>query len=213
MKRAIAGLLAVTALAAGTGQASAQGTLPVSVEVRLDAGLPMGDFDDVVKTLDDLQPDDWNTFLRDRLDGRKPLTGGIDASGWRLVFKDTPNAYAKAAAAEYGAGSADFVYSLGLSVSKDNTITNVRWDSPAFQAGIGPGMTAMAVNGRAYGTEVMEDAIKAAKANRKPIELLVKEFDTFRTIQLPYYEGLRYPHLERIDGKPDRLAAIYAAKK
>ncbi|HEV7586591.1 MAG TPA: hypothetical protein VGO40_00580 [Longimicrobium sp.] len=50
MKRAIAGLLAVTALAAGAGRASAQGTLPVSVEVRLDAGLPLGDFKTAAKT-------------------------------------------------------------------------------------------------------------------------------------------------------------------
>ena len=50
MKRAIAGLLAVTALAAGAGRAAAQGgTLPVSVEVRLDAGLPVGDFKDGAK--------------------------------------------------------------------------------------------------------------------------------------------------------------------
>lgn len=49
MKRAIAGLLAVTALAAGAGRAQAQGTLPVSVQVRLDAGLPVGDFKDAVK--------------------------------------------------------------------------------------------------------------------------------------------------------------------
>jgi hypothetical protein len=49
MKRAIAGLLAVTALAAGAGRAQAQGTLPVSLQVRLDAGLPVGDFKDAVK--------------------------------------------------------------------------------------------------------------------------------------------------------------------
>jgi predicted metalloprotease with PDZ domain len=171
------------------------------------------DFDEVVATLEALQPTgDWSTFLRDRLDGRKPLTGGIEASGWKLVFKDTPNAYAKAAAADFGGGG-DFLYSLGLSMSKDNAVSDVRWDSPAFDAGIGPGMTAMAVNGRAYSTEVMEDAIKAAKENKQPIELLVKEFDLFRTIKLPYYGGLRYPHLERIPGKPDRLAAIYAPKK
>jgi hypothetical protein len=48
MKRAIAGLLAFTALAAGAGRAQAQGTLPVSVQVRLDAGLPLGDFKDAV---------------------------------------------------------------------------------------------------------------------------------------------------------------------
>ena len=49
MKRAIAGLLAVVALAAGAGRASAQGTLPVSFQVRLDAGLPLGDFKDATK--------------------------------------------------------------------------------------------------------------------------------------------------------------------
>jgi len=49
MKRAIAGLLAVVALAAGAGRASAQGTLPVSFQVRLDAGLPIGDFKDATK--------------------------------------------------------------------------------------------------------------------------------------------------------------------
>ena len=49
MKRAIAGLLAVMALAAGTGRARAQGTLPLSVQVRLDAGLPVGDFQDQAK--------------------------------------------------------------------------------------------------------------------------------------------------------------------
>ena len=49
MTRAIAGLLAVVALAAGAGRASAQGNLPVSFQVRLDAGLPIGDFKDVTK--------------------------------------------------------------------------------------------------------------------------------------------------------------------
>ncbi|MFL5382875.1 MAG: hypothetical protein ACJ8GN_10210 [Longimicrobiaceae bacterium] len=49
MKRAIVGLLAAAALAGGAGRAQAQGNLPVSVEVRLDAGLPLGDFKDAAK--------------------------------------------------------------------------------------------------------------------------------------------------------------------
>lgn len=172
------------------------------------------DFDEVAKTLEALQPTgDWATFLRDRLDGKKPLTGGIEASGWKLVFKDKPNDYAKAAMSEYGGGGAEFNYSLGMSLSKDNSVSDVRWDSPAFKAGIGPNMVVMAVNDRAYSSDLLEDAVKQAKTDKKPIRLLVKEFDTFRTIELPYYDGLRYPHLERIEGKPDRLRAIYAPKK
>jgi predicted metalloprotease with PDZ domain len=169
-------------------------------------------FDDVVATLNSIEPYDWNTFLRDRLDGRKPLTGGIEASGWKLVYKDKPNAYAKAAQAEYG-GGADFLYSLGLSVGKDSNVSDVRWDSPAFKAGISPSMTIVAVNDRAYSGEVLEDAVKAAQADKQPIALMVKEFDRYRTIKLPYYDGLKYPHLERIPGKPDLLTPIYAPKK
>ena len=46
MKRAIVGLLAAVAMAAGAGRASAQGTLPISIEGRIDAGIPVGDLAD-----------------------------------------------------------------------------------------------------------------------------------------------------------------------
>jgi hypothetical protein len=49
MQRAIVGVLAAAALAGGAGRAAAQGNLPVSVEVRLDAGLPVGNFKDATK--------------------------------------------------------------------------------------------------------------------------------------------------------------------
>ncbi|HVR80475.1 MAG TPA: hypothetical protein VHF02_00035 [Luteimonas sp.] len=168
-------------------------------------------FDDVVASLSDVVADDWATFLRDRLDGKTPITGGIEASGWRLVYRDKPNAYAKAAAKENG--GADFLYSLGFNIDKDGKFGEVRWDGPAFDVGIGTGMTLVAVDGREYKKEVLEDAVKAAKGSKAPIVLLVKDFDRYRTINLDYHDGLRYPHLERIEGTPDRLSAIFAARK
>ena len=42
MTKAIVGLFAVAALAAGAGHAAAQGTLPISLEARIDAGIPTG---------------------------------------------------------------------------------------------------------------------------------------------------------------------------
>ena len=169
-------------------------------------------FDDVVKTLDGVVHDDWATFLRDRLDGKVPLTGGIEAGGWKLVYADEPNAYAKGQA-KNAKGAADFVYSLGLYVGKDGKIGEVRWDSPAFNAGLGTGVTIVAVNDLEYSKDTLSDAVKAAKTDKAPIRLLVKEFDRYRTIDLDYHGGLRYPRLERIAGKPDLLSAIYAAKK
>ena len=167
-------------------------------------------FEDVVATLNGVHPHDWTRFLRDRLDGKTGLAGGIEASGWKLVYKDEPNAYAKGAGSR---GGADFTYSIGLSVGKDGSIGDVRWDGPAFNAGLGSGTTIIAVNGMAYDGDVLGDAIKAAKDGKAPIELMVKEFDRYRTVKIDYHGGLRHPHLVRIEGKPDYLTPILSARK
>ena len=52
-----------------------------------------------------------------------------------------------------------------------------------------------------------------AKDGKAPIELLLKEFDRYRTVKLDYRGGLRYPHLERIPGKPDLLTPILTERK
>jgi hypothetical protein len=46
MKKVIVGLLALSALGAVANGAAAQGTLPVTAEVRIDAGIPVGDLGD-----------------------------------------------------------------------------------------------------------------------------------------------------------------------
>ena len=166
-------------------------------------------FDDVVAALNRVLPYDWASFLRDRLDGRTGLTGGLEASGWKLVYKDEPSDFAKANAGD----NADFVYSLGLSLGKDGSIGDVRWDSPAFDAGLGSGTQVVAVNGQAYDKDVLADAVKAAKGATTPIELLVKEFDRYRSVRIDYHGGLRYPRLERIEGRPDYLTPILGARK
>jgi hypothetical protein len=38
--------------------------------------------------------------------------------------------------------------------------------------------------------------------------LLVKNFDRYRTVKIAYYEGLKYPVLQRLDKTEDRLAGI-----
>ena len=171
-------------------------------------------FDDVVATLNGVVAHNWSAFLRDRLDGKTPLTGGVEASGWKLVYTDKPSDYAKEAS-KGPPGSTDFIYSLGLTLDKDGKITDVRWDSPAFNAGLGSGTTIIAVNDLAYDKDSknLDDAVTATKAGNTPIKLLVKEFNRYRTVNLDYHDGLRYPHLQRIEGTPDRLSKIFAAQK
>jgi hypothetical protein len=40
----------------------------------------------------------------------------------------------------------------------------------------------------------------------------VKSFDRIDTVTLDYHDGLKYPSLERIAGKPDRLAELWKAR-
>src|SRR5690606_13265919 len=169
------------------------------------------DLDDVVAALDGVVHDDWRTFLRDRLDGKVPLTGGLEASGWKLVYRDEPSAYAKAQMKDAN-GAASFIYSLGINVDKSGGVTEVRWDSPAFDAGVGTGMTVVAVNDVAYGKDVMDDALRAAKDDKAPIRLLVKAFDRYRTLAVDYHGGPRHPHLERIEDTPDLLTKTLSAR-
>jgi predicted metalloprotease with PDZ domain len=49
---------------------------------------------------------------------------------------------------------------------KNSKITDVRWDSPAFRAGIAPGATLVAVEGREFSIDRLKDAIAAAFAIR-----------------------------------------------
>jgi len=172
-------------------------------------------FEDVVSTLDGVRDHDWADFLRARLDavGPNALTpnGGIERGGYRLVWREEPNDYSKALNAELG--RVDFQYSLGLSLNTSNRITAVRWGSPAFEAGLTSGWDLVAVNGRAASARGLADAVTAARDPTTPVELMVRRGDRFRTLRFDYTGGLRYPHLERIEGTPDRLGDILAPRR
>ena len=152
----------------------------------------------------------WAGFLRTRLDSLRdnnPLDT-FGRSGWKLVFTDKVNEFGEAA--NKNRGNIDFVYSLGLLINKKDVISEVEWGSPAFDAKISPGSTLLAVNGRAYKQELLNNALIASKRDKKPIELLIKSDDTYRTVSINYFDGIRHPHLERVEGTKDRLGAVFA---
>ncbi|MGH6787550.1 MAG: M61 family metallopeptidase [Novosphingobium sp.] len=154
------------------------------------------EFDDVVATLQSVQPYDWGPFLRIRLNtpGQPAPLQGIEKGGYRLVWRDEPNPYDKG---RYGdAKTVSLAYSLGLSIDKDAKIAAVQWDSPAFDAGVVTGAKLLAVNGTTYDGDALKKAVTAAK-DGAPLELLVQRGDRFQTVKLNYRGGLRYPWLER----------------
>lgn len=154
-------------------------------------------FDDLVRTLNQVAPYDWTGLLRERVTAAKagaPL-GGIERSGWRLVYNDQPNVFIHT---EEGLGhDVDASYSLGFVLKKDGEFKDVIPGSPAYLAGIGPGMKLVAINGRAWSKESLQDTLRASKTGKQPIDLLVENAKFFKTFSIAYHDGIRNPHLER----------------
>ncbi|HYX41530.1 MAG TPA: hypothetical protein VE821_07525, partial [Pyrinomonadaceae bacterium] len=165
-------------------------------------------FDDVVSALNQVAPGDWAGFLNTRVRAiaPHPPMAGIEASGWRLIYNETPNEYIKAY--EDVRKVVELSFSLGLQLRPDGTINDIVPGEPAEAAGLSPGMKLIAVNSRRFSPEGLHDAIRAAKMEREPIELLVENAEYYRTYKLNYHGGERYPHLERIAGRPDLLSEI-----
>ena len=165
-------------------------------------------FDDVVRTLNDVAPYDWARLLNERVNATSthaPL-GGIERGGWKLVYNDQPNIFTQAI--EKLAKFADLSYSLGFTVQQDGKFADVIVGSPAYQAGLGPGMRLVAVNGRKWSPELLHVAVKSAQGTSQPIELLVENAQFFKTYAVEYHEGDKNPHLERVPDQPDILGDI-----
>lgn len=166
-------------------------------------------FEDIVSTLNEVQPHDWTRFLRERLDGHGPGAplDGLARAGWQLAWAETPSDFQRHQAEDGEVKTDDFSYSLGLQLKRDGRVDRVLWDSPAFRAGMSHALTVVAVNGTAYKGERLAAAITANKAGQAPLDLLVREGDQYRHVRLDYRGGLRYPRLQRVDGSPERLDA------
>ena len=169
-------------------------------------------FDDVVNALNQVVAYDWRSFWTERLTNHGPGAplGGVEGSGWKLTYDETPSEMLSNAAGMYHvvpAGAA-----LGLDLREDGGITDTTEGEIAAKAGIGPGMKVVAVNGRRFSPEILRDAVKSAKGASAPIELLVENADYYKTYKLDYHGGEMYPHLVRDASKPDLLSDILKAK-
>jgi predicted metalloprotease with PDZ domain len=157
--------------------------------------------DDLVRTLNQIVPYDWATFFHQHIESTSPdmPDGGIRNGGWKVEFNDHPLHLPGRH------GATGDLYSLGLQLGDDGTVADSVVGSPAFEAGISSGMKVVGVNGHVYTHDVLDEAIKASKDSSAPISILVISDDYYRTCNVNYHGGDRYPHLVRDDSKPDYL--------
>ncbi|HSB18038.1 MAG TPA: hypothetical protein VLE22_26540 [Bryobacteraceae bacterium] len=164
--------------------------------------------EDVISELNAVQPHDWRAFFEERVyrpTPRAPL-GGIEAGGWRLVYRESPSPYTNWRQDERR--EADLTWSIGLSLKDDGTVLDVVPGRAADKAGIAPATQMIAVNGRQFSTRVLRQALAAAKASSEPIELLMKNGEYYRTYRVDCHDGEKYPWLERDSSRPDLLTEI-----
>lgn len=181
-----------------------------------DWGVLTYDFDEVVRTLNAVQPYDWAKFLDTKLrqPGQPAPLNGLEKGGYKLVWKEEPNIFDKESMKE--SNVFNLTHSLGITLNKDATITSVMWNSPAFRANIVSGAKIIAVDGYAYSKDGLTSAIKAAKDNKTPVRLLMERNKRYTQIDIAYSGGLRYPHLEAIgqgETAIDRLLSPRRPKK
>lgn len=170
-------------------------------------------FDDVVNTLNQVVAYDWRGFWTERLTNHGPGAplGGIEGSGWKVVYDENESEMLRGAEGNYHVVAAG-EFSIGLALREDGTIGDTIEGMPAALAGIGPGMKLIAVNGRRYSADVLREALKAGKDGKTPLDLLIENTDYFKTYRIDYHGGEKYPHLVREEAKPDLLTEIYRAK-
>src|SRR5205809_765786 len=165
-------------------------------------------FDDLVSALNAVVPLDWRTFFRDRLqsvNSHAPL-GGITGGGWRLVYNEEPNVMI--AASQDASGKGDFTASIGLIVKADGAVEDAIPGMPANQAGLSPYIKIVGVSGHQFSVDDLKRAIRESKPHPAPISIIVSNTGSLETHEITYHEGLRSPHLERIEGANDHLNDI-----
>jgi predicted metalloprotease with PDZ domain len=168
-------------------------------------------FDDVVRALNEVAPNDWAAFLNSRLQSKASAPmGGLEWSGWKLAYDDQPNAALQTH--EKRNKNIDATATIGIIIGEDGRVTDVVPGSPASKAALVPGARIFAVNGRHFTPDTFRTAIRESKASSAPMQVIYESQDFVNVTAIDYHGGARYPHLVRIEGTPDRLALMTAPR-
>lgn len=161
-------------------------------------------FEELIRSLNEVVPYDWAGFFRERLTSASPEApvGGIEAAGWKVEYSEKPPESGRRGSSRGGVNAS---YSVGLRLGNDGTVQESIVGGLAYKAGITPGMRVVAVNARAFTPDLFRDVLKASKTTSEPIRLLVLNDDYYKTCSIDYHGGERYPHLVRLEGKPNLL--------
>ena len=162
-------------------------------------------FDDICKALNKIAPYNWAAYFNTRLNAHDDthLLDGLKRGGYQLVYTDQPTYFFTQHEADLG--GIDLSTSLGLVIGKKGAVKNVAWEGPAFKAGISLGARLTFVAGQPYADDLLKQAIRDAASSKQPVTLSFEADGASHTVSIAYFDSLRYPRLQRVDGTADRL--------
>jgi predicted metalloprotease with PDZ domain len=163
---------------------------------------------DIEAYLNQVTPYDWHGFFQRYVYSiaPEPPTDEIARAGYKLVYNDQPNKFVAGRAATKHLVVSWF--DVGVQLDAKGDVADVREDSPAWAAGLAPGMQIVAIDDRAFDPDLWTATIDGAKGGTEPIHLRVKHGGWYARIDVAYHDGVKYPHLERVAGTSDMLSQI-----
>lgn len=166
--------------------------------------------EDIVASLNKVFAYPWDAWLQRQVYEvlpRAPL-GGLQASGWRLVYTAEPNLVELDW--ETQNGQSHLLYTLGV-VMDGPEIKDVVMGGPAETAGLFPGIKLLAVGDKPFSEEALEVAILHSSRTGN-VHLLGEASGQVMAFEVACSGGWRFPHLERIEGVPDLLSQLIAPR-
>lgn len=152
-------------------------------------------FPDLIAALNALTPFSWREYFLARLNAHdgSHLVTDLRASGYRLVFSPTESDIF--AQQEEQDGVLDLSWSIGTRIRQNGMVQSVSWESPAFEAGMVPGMRITAIGDKPFSLDAFRRCIQATSP--VPIRLTVgSDTEDVGEVIVYHHGGLRFPHLE-----------------
>ena len=167
---------------------------------------------ELIADLNEVLPYDWATFLHERIDLPTQHTdlAGIERGGYKLVYTDKPTASERMLSSARGprGASVNVWYSLGMRVTGEGVINEVKYDGVADKAGLTQGLKIIGVGNEVFSADALRQALDDSKGNSKPIHLMVQDDSKLSVVDIDYHDGQRYPSLVRVEGTTDYLDEI-----
>lgn len=162
---------------------------------------------EIVSILNGLAKYDWDGLIKRRIesvrDGYDPQVADLLGYEFRPISRPPGIPYNTF---RYP-GGVDHRDTLGMSLSYDGTVADVKLGSPADRAKFGPGTKIIGINNHRWDRNVLEEAIENS-ADNPFINFLIEDGELLKQVQIQYDGGPKYLALVRTAEQEDRLEKI-----